>query len=62
MNKHVHFECGVCNNSCVMMEGYKIIGLKVSMNNMRGIMRVSGMVNKQVRRSGVSKVKVSEGV
>ena len=45
-----------------MMEGYKIIRLKVSMNNMRGIMRVSGMMNKQVRRSGVSKVKVSEGV
>ena len=45
-----------------MMEGHKIIGFKVSMNIMRGVMRVSGMMNKQVRRSGVSKVKVSEGV
>ena len=45
-----------------MMEGHKIIRLKVSMNIMRGIMSVSGMMNKQVRRSGVSKVKVSEGV
>ena len=45
-----------------MMEGHKIIGLKVSMNIMRGIMSVSGMMNKQGRRSGVSKVKVSEGV
>ena len=45
-----------------MMEGYKIIRLNVSMIIMRGIMRVSEMMNKQVRRSGVSKVKVSEGV
>ena len=45
-----------------MMEGHKIVGLNVSMNIMRGVMRVSGMMNKQVRRSGVSKVKVSEGV
>ena len=45
-----------------MMEGHKIIGLKVSIIIMRVIMRVSGMMNKQVRRSGASKVKVSEGV
>ena len=45
-----------------MMEGYKIIRLKVSMDIMRGIMRVNVMMNKQGRRSGVSKVKVSEGV
>ena len=45
-----------------MMKGHKIIELKVSMNVIRGIMRVSGMMNKQGRRSDVSKVKVSEGV
>ena len=45
-----------------MMEEYKIIRFNVSMIIMRGTMRVSGMMNKQVRRSGVSKVKVSEGV
>ena len=45
-----------------MMEGHKIIRLKKSMNIMRGIMRASGMMNKQVKRSGVSKVKVGEGV
>ena len=45
-----------------MMEGHKIIILKVSMIIMREMMRVSGMMNKQVRRSDVSKVKISEGV
>ena len=46
-----------------MMEGHKIIGSNISLNIMREIMSVSDtMMNKQVRRSGVSKVKVSEGV
>ena len=47
-----------------MMERYKVIGLEVSfIQNERegGIeVRVNGMMNKQVRRSDVSKVKVSE--
>ncbi len=42
------------------MEGYKIIRLKVSMNIMRGIMRVSERMSKQERRSSVANANLSE--